>query len=122
MKRNQVVVLYGSSLLISGLETCLNASSQIDLIRIQPDQPNPVQRVSSSHPDVIIFDSGDRHLATLPGTAQLTREVPGALIIELDAATNSVTLLSSEQRKVTKSEDILEAIQRAGVLITRASP
>lgn len=116
-QNRRLVVLYGSSLLIAGLETCLKASPEIELVRIQPAQSNPMQQLFSLRPDVIIFDSGDSRLGTLLGTTQLTRDNPGAFIIELDAANNCLTILSSQQQEVTKSEDIVEAIRKAGVRI-----
>lgn len=109
----RVVVLYGSSLFIAGLETCLKGNSEMEVVRIQPAMPDSGRRLQSLRPDVIIFDGGDDQLGGLPGTTQLSREHPGALIIGLDAANNSVTILSSQQHLITKSEDIIEAIRKA---------
>ncbi len=113
----RVVVLYGSSLFIAGLETCLKEYPEIEVLRIRPALPDSGQCLRSVHADVIIFDGGDDHLGNLPSTTQLTRENPGILIIGLDAANNSLTILSSEQRSVTRSEEIIEAIRRAGAKI-----
>ncbi len=116
-----MLVLYGSSLFIVGLETCLKDYTELEVVRIQPTLPNSAQRLLALRPDVIIFDGGDDQLGTLPGTAQLTRDHPGTLLMELDAANNSLTILSSQQREVTKSEDILEAIRKASFLVNPTS-
>ena len=85
----------------------------MEVVRIQPTLPDSAQRLQSLCPDVIIFDGSDNHLGNLPRTTQFSRENPGALIIGLDAENDSITILSSEQRQITRSEDIIEAIGKA---------
>ena len=89
----------------------------MEVVRIQPALPDSGQRLQSLCPDVIIFDGSDNHLGKLPGTTQLSRENPGTLIIGLDTENNSITILSSEQRLITRSEDIIEAIRKASIYI-----
>ncbi len=112
MEDRRVVVLYGSSLFVAGLETCLRNHPEMEVVRINAGTPDAREHLKSLYPDVIVFDSGDDNLGDLPGTTQLTRDNPGALIIGLDDASNSVMLLSSQQQRVTKAEDIVEAIRK----------
>lgn len=111
MEEQWVVVLYGASLFVAGVGTCLRDRRDLDVVRIDSALPDAGQRLKSIHPDVIIFDSGDARLGTLPGITQLLRENPGVLVIGLDLTSNEVTVLSGQQRSATRAEDLVEAIR-----------
>ena len=111
----QVVVLYGTSLIVAGLETSLRYSPGLEVVRINPALPEALRQMRSLRPNVIIFDGGDKALGDLPSAAQLLRDNPGAQIMRLDLDSNDVTILSSEQRSVTNSEEIAGVIRRAAV-------
>ncbi len=114
----QVVALYGASLFMAGVETSLKDRADLDVVRIDITLPNIEKHLKSLCPDVIIFDSDDSSLSSLPRITQLLKEYPEALAIGLDLNTNNtVTVFSSQQHSVTKVEDLVEAIQ-----INRARP
>jgi chemotaxis response regulator CheB len=107
-----MVVLYGKSLFVAGVETFLKDRPDLDVVRINTTLPETAERVQSLCPDVIIFDSGETEWAILPGIYQLLKTNSGFLVIGLDLNTsNEVTVFSSQQYSVTKVEDLVEAIQ-----------
>jgi hypothetical protein len=107
------VILYGSSLFVAGVEACLCGQPGLVVTRIDPALPGDIRGLPALRPDAIIFDYGDADMATLPGVAQLLRTIPGVLIIGLDLTSQAVTVLSGQQRVVTRVEDVADAI-RAG--------
>ncbi|MFQ5854340.1 MAG: hypothetical protein ACE5LU_01670 [Anaerolineae bacterium] len=111
MEERWVVVLYGASLFVAGVETSLRDWPGLDVVRVNTTLTDAGQRLKSLHPDVIIFDSSDAWLGSLPGMTQLLRENSGALVIGLDLTSNEVTVLSGQQRPATKAEDLVEAIR-----------
>lgn len=115
MEEQRVVVLYGASLFVVGVETCLKDQPGLEVVRIGITLSDTEKRLRSLRPDVIIFDSSDVRLATWPGITQFLRENPGILVIGLDlTTTNEVTIFSSHQYPVTKVEDLIEAIMGTG--------
>lgn len=113
MSHPRIIALCGNSLFVAGLETCLKDTPEMEVVRIDAGTSEARARLQALQPDVIIFDGGDHGLGDLTGTTQLTRENPGALMISLDLASNNVTILSSQQHWVNKSEDIVQAIRVA---------
>lgn len=111
MEEHWVVVLYGASLFVAGVETSLRDRPGLDVVRIDSALPDAGRRLKFLRPDVIIFDSGDARLDALPGMTQLLRENPGVMVISLDLTSNEVTVLSGQQRLATKVEDLIEAIR-----------
>ena len=111
MEERRVVVLYGASLFVAGVEASLRDRPGLDVVRIDAALPDAGRRLKSLRPDVIIFDSGDARLVALPDMTQLLRDNPGVLVIGLDLTNNEVTVVSSQQRSATKVEDLVEAIQ-----------
>ncbi|MCZ7574278.1 MAG: hypothetical protein M5U01_37480 [Ardenticatenaceae bacterium] len=106
-----MVVLYGASLFVAGVETSLRNRPRLDVERIDAALPDARQRLNALRPDVIIFDSSDARLGTLPGMTQLLRENPGVPVIGLDLTSNEVTVLSSQQWSATTIEDLVAAIR-----------
>lgn len=111
MEAQRVIVLYGASLFVAGVETSLRDRPGLEVVRIESTLPDTGQRLKSLRPDVIIFDSSEARLDALPGMTQLLREHPGVLVIGLDLTSDEVTILSGQQRSVTKAEDLVEVIQ-----------
>jgi DNA-binding NarL/FixJ family response regulator len=56
MRERHLVVLYGSSLLMAGMEASLRHQPGLDVARIDATLPNVAQRLSALQPDVVIFD------------------------------------------------------------------
>ena len=114
MKTRQVAILCGKSLFIAGLESSLNRKAGLEVVRINPALPDARERMNALRPSVIIFDGSDNALGDFPGAAQLLlRENPGMTILRLELNSSKVTILSSEQRSVTNSEEIADVIRKA---------
>ena len=125
MEEQHVVVLYGNSLFMAGVEASLRGQPGLDVVRIDATFPNPVQRLDALHPDVIIFDL-TAPPSTLPafGYAQarlptsnlhspfsILQKHPGLSLIGLDLNSNQVLVLSGQQHTVLAADDLAQVIQ-----------
>lgn len=106
MQKRDIVVLFGSSLLMDTVEASLAQKRSLDLIRIQADDVDWWRCISVLGPDLVIFDWG------LPCSQALymLRDQPGLPLIGLDATTNSVIALSSRQYSPMNSNDLTKLI------------
>lgn len=107
---SQVVVLYGVSLFVSAMESCLQGQPNLRVIRVNKSSAQAGQQINSLRPDAIIFDNGETALDDFPCVVQLLKDNPQALVIGLDVNSNELTLFSSEQRAATTAADVINTI------------
>ena len=106
----RIVVLYGVSLFVSAMESCLQGQPNLRVQRANKGSTDIKEQFNVLHPDVIIFDNGETGLGDFPGVVQLLKDNPQALVIGLDVNSNQLTVFSSEQRAATTAADVIEAI------------
>ena len=112
MEKQRIVVLYRASLFVAGIETSLKNWPELDVVRIDITLPEAERHLKSCNPHVILFDSAEANLSTLPGISQLLKEQPEVMVIGLDSnTTDLITIFSSQQHSVSKIEDLVKAIQ-----------
>ncbi len=110
MIEQRIVVLYGVSLFVSAMESCLQGQPNLRVLRANKGSTDIKGKFNVLHPDVIIFDNGETGLNDFPGVMQLLKDNPQALVIGLDVNSNQLTVFSSEQRAATTAADVIEAI------------
>jgi DNA-binding NarL/FixJ family response regulator len=111
MQKRRLVVLCGTSLLLAGMEICLQGQPEFQVVRLNSTTANVMQRIQSLAPDVIIFDEADASLSTLPSMTQLLKHNPDTLMIGLDANSDVLTIISSQRHSATNPDDVIETIQ-----------
>jgi len=112
MKEFQVVVLYGGSLLLAGLETCLHELPGLRVVSINNTHNGSAQQLQSLQPDAIIFDSNDNSVREWPNLTRLLKDNPDALVIGLGASNHDLVILTSQQRTADNLDDVIAAIRR----------
>lgn len=110
MIEQRIVVLYGVSLFVSAMESCLQGQPNLRVVKANKGSTDTRGEINFPHPDVIIFDNGETGLDDFPGVVQLLKDNPQALVIGLDVNSNQLTVFSSEQRAATTAADVIEAI------------
>lgn len=108
MDDRQVVVLFGDSLLMDGVEASLAEQQELDVIRVDTTINNVGQHLQAIAPDLVIFD------LDLPFSSQivpLLREQPGIPFIGLDAQCSEAIALSSQQYTALSANDLVKVIQ-----------
>ena len=114
MEEQHVVVLYGNSLFMAGVEASLRGQPGLDVVRIDATFPNPVQRLDALRPDVIIFDltTSNSPFSNLDFPSSILQEHPGLSLIGLDLNSNQVLVLSGQQHTVLAADDLAQVIQK----------
>ncbi len=110
MIEQRIVVLYGVSLFVSAMESCLQGQPNLRVLRANQGATDARGQINFLHPDVIIFDNGETGLGDFPGVVQLLKDNPQAVVIGLDVNSNQLTVFSSEQRAATTAADVIDAI------------
>ena len=116
MEEQHIVVLYGNSLFMAGVEASLRGRHGLDVVRIDTTLPDAVQRLDALRPDVVIFDltAPDSPLALRPSPFAISflSEHPGISLIGLDLNCNAMTVFSSQQHTVLTANDLAQVIQK----------
>lgn len=108
MDDRQVIVLFGDSLLMDGVEASLSDQQELDVIHVDITINNVGQHLQTIAPDLVIFD------LDLPFSSQivpLLREQPGIPFIGLDAQCSEAIALSSHQYTALSANDLVKVIQ-----------
>ncbi|MBI3943796.1 MAG: hypothetical protein HY326_12340 [Chloroflexi bacterium] len=112
MAKQPMVVFFGKSLFVAGVEASLRNRPGLNMTRVDVPIPDAENSLTTLHPDVIIFDNSDDKLATLLGMTRLFKENPGVLVIGLDLNGNEVMVVTRQQRLAMNVEDVVEAIRQ----------
>jgi hypothetical protein len=114
MEERHMVVLYGNSLLMAGVEASLRGRTGLDVVRIDATLPNVAQSLCALHPDVVIFDLATP-LSNFQLPSSILQEHSGISLIGLDLNSNKVLVLSGQEHTVLAANDLAQVIQ----LLTR---
>jgi len=116
MKEQHIVVLYGNSLFMAGVEASLRGRHGLDVVRIDATLPDAAQRLDALRPDVVIFDltAPDSPLAIRHSQFAISflSEHPGISLIGLDLNSNTMIVFSSQQHTVLTANDLAQVIQK----------
>jgi DNA-binding NarL/FixJ family response regulator len=109
MVQKKKVVLYGSSLFITGLETSLKVVPDLEIQRMEVRNQDSLDRLRTEAPDVIIIELG---IAAGDQTINLLKAFPGVALIGLDPESNRLMVLSMQQESAMTTADLVQVIQR----------
>ncbi len=103
----QRVVLYGTTLVVSTIGASLQASADLELIRIDPALPGAAERLLALQPSAVVFDLA----AGQPDFAMsLLRQQPGLLLIGADPSSDDLLVLSSHAARALSVADLVAVI------------
>ena len=109
MGADSCLVLVGNSVILAALGTELERRHPFDVITLEPECPEPLQRICALDPRAVLFD-----LATVPPDLilALLRERPGLLLAGVDPSSDQVLILSCRRERAVAPADLLEVICR----------
>ena len=100
------VVLYGNSLIVSGVGASLEGRPGLQLVQVDARDAS-AEALGDLAPDVVVFD-----LATArPDVVALWRRHPHVLPIGVDLLTHRAVVFSSESERVLTTDDLLRVIE-----------
>jgi hypothetical protein len=104
-KPNQIILLYGNSILIERLTAKLRLTDEWEVKRIANGEVKDLEDV-----DCIVVDLCDS--ATSEALPMLCR-LPGVRLIGMDALANTLTVLTGRTRPLRYTRDVLAVLKEA---------
>lgn len=106
----RVLIAYGRSLLLAGLERRLSVAPHITLYHINPDNPALLSRVLEFGPEVVLLDQRDPDLDVSATVWLLLDQVAQTRILVLNASDGCSDLYERHRVMVTSLDDLVDAI------------
>ncbi len=109
MGKTKRVVLYGNSLVVSAIASCLSDRQGLEIVRMEASPSDPIEQLIALCPDVVIFDVG----SVRPdfGIAFLQMRC-GVSLIGFDLENSKILALSSTESDVLTTDDLVRVIHR----------
>ena len=108
MKKQQLVALFGDSLIIDTVEASLQKKEELGIVRIQNGVNDVAERLKAVCPDLIILDSNDPNAQFLLTFFLEQANVP---LLCLDASCKTVVALSCQHYTARTTSDLTHVIQ-----------
>jgi hypothetical protein len=105
----RLVVLFGDSLLMDGVEASLSVMPELGVMRIHTTVQDVRECLMSLRPDLVIFDwetPQANHIVSV------LRDQPGVTLLGLDVASRKVIAVSSHEFTPLTADDLARVIQR----------
>lgn len=119
MEARAIVILYGASLALAGLETCLHGLPGLTVVRFDRKAPDTEESIRSLQPVAIIFDSLDPHTRSWPPLTRMLKEIPQVVLIGYDANSSDLMLLTGHREDGGNVADVVAAIRGRRVPLHR---
>lgn len=103
------VILYGSSLFLSGIESSLRAEPGLDVIHLQPDAPDECLLREVMDASLLAFDI---HEASPELMLALFKETPHLALLALDPESDRLLVLSGQVSGARTIGDLIQVIRR----------
>lgn len=107
MQKQQVVALYGSSLLMDIVESSLGKNQELDLIRVGGSSGSAVERLKALCPDMIIVDSSDPDSRFV---LSFFKDHAGVPLLCLDPDSNRAMVLSCQHYTSLTTSDLTDLV------------
>jgi len=109
MEDQQIIVLFGNSLLMDTVEASLTDKQALAVVRMYTNMPNIAERLQSLHPDLIVFDLDASNTQFI---IPFLREQTGIPLVGLDITCSKVIALSSRHYSVYTAGELFQVIQK----------
>ncbi|MHB1160826.1 MAG: hypothetical protein ACYC66_03250 [Chloroflexota bacterium] len=112
MPRSRVFILYSHGLFARGVQSLLSQEGGIEVIGMERDDRQAIDRIRALRPDVILVDSSDTpedHCLTISGIFQ---EMPEARVINLSLQENGIDVYDKQRITAAGPEDLLRILRR----------
>ena len=107
MEERRIVVLFGDSLLMDAVAVGLSDKQELGVMRIYTPITDE-ECLRSLSPDLVIFDLDTPDAGFI---VRFLRDQPGVPLLGLDATSNKVILISSQQHTPVTADDLAQMIR-----------
>ena len=115
----RVLVVAEASLFQEGIEELLRQEEGLEILDLETDPEQAVERIKESHPDVVILTDGEAATELEAELLHLVREGFPMRIVEVDRATNTLCVYCGEQQSVRDERALVDAVAHICHLFTR---
>jgi len=103
------VILYGSSLFLSGIERSLRAEPGLEVVQIQLDAPDECLLRELMDASLLAFDIHEASPELMPA---LFKETPELALLALDPESDRLAVLSNQKSGARTIGDLIQVIRR----------
>jgi hypothetical protein len=103
------VILYGSSLFLSGIERSLRAEPGLEVVQIQLDAPDECLLRELMDASLLAFDIHEASPELMPA---LFKETPELALLALDPESDRLVVLSNQKSSARTIGDLIQVIRR----------
>ena len=104
------IILFGNSIFIAGIETCLRDHTNLDLMRVDDRAPEAEQALRALAADTIVFDASHN---LPPYLMPLLESSPDLVLIGVDPSQDSARVFSSRRPIIATMRDLAQIILHA---------
>jgi len=115
----RVLVVAEASLFQEGIEELLRQEEGLEILDLETDPEQAVERIKESHPDVVILTDGEAATELEAELLRLVREGFPMTIVEVHLATNTLCLYWGEQQPIREVRDLVDTVRRMCDGLTR---
>ena len=109
MERQIRVILYGSSLFLSGIESSLRAEPGLEVVQIQPDALEECRLREVMDASLLVFDI---HEASPELMRAVLKEAPHLALLALDPESDRLLVLSGQATGARTIGELTQVIRR----------
>lgn len=106
-EERQRVILYGDSVILTGVQVSLSVASHLEIITLDQPSASLVQDLPALHPDAVIFDLG----SLSPDFPLALLQQAGLVLIGIDPDTHQALVWSGRQAAADGAEDLIAMIR-----------
>ena len=93
----RVLIVSGMSLFEEGIEGLLRQEPGLEIVGLETDARQAMERIREAHPDVVILTDGEAAAGFSPELVRMVREGLRMRIVEIQLATNTLCIYCGEQ-------------------------
>ncbi len=108
MVANSRLILYGNSVFLAGIKAQLEHISALELVTMEAMPTNMAVWARACRPQAVLFDLA---MGYTDFAVALLHDLPGLLLIGVDANSNELLVLSGQQERAVALADLLKVIR-----------
>jgi DNA-binding NarL/FixJ family response regulator len=108
MGQRQLVVLFGESLFLEAVETCLAQEPDMGVMRVHTTVDDVGQRLASINPDLVVLDWNAPYCDF---ALDFLQERPGVPVLCLDLNCSKVIVLTSRRYTAANAEELVQLVR-----------
>jgi DNA-binding NarL/FixJ family response regulator len=116
MSRFRVFILYNHHLFARGVESLLSKEREVEVVGMERDQRQTLDKIRLLDPDVILVDSSTHPEASSITIPEIFQKAPNARVISLSLRENGIDIYDKQHVVASGPQDLLRVIRRGGEL------